>query len=62
MKKTYIAPVTKFIFLDPAESMMTLTGSNGGLDDTSYSGNTSDVDLPDGGDSNRRSIWGNTEW
>lgn len=57
--KKYIAPATKLIFLDPAESMMTLTGSTDGLDGTGYGGNTSTKDIRDA-DSNRRrnSIWG----
>lgn len=61
MKKTYIAPNLKPIFLDSAESLMMLTGSDG-LEGTGMGGNSSEVDLSGGGDSNRRGIWDNTEW
>lgn len=57
--KKYIAPATKLIFLDPVESMMTLTGSGtDGLDGTRYGGNTSAQNNLDADSNRRTSIWG----
>lgn len=61
MKKTYIAPNAKSIFLE-AESLIAISGN---LDGTGDGGNISEKEggYGDGGDSHRRTtIWDNTEW
>lgn len=49
MKKTYKAPKYKTIDLT-GEEMIAQSISSQDLDGTSYGGNTSSLDLPDGGD------------
>lgn len=57
MKKTYIVPTAKTILLDAEESMAQIvSGSDKNLDTP-----TDEVSLKDEL-SNRRSIWGSTEW
>lgn len=58
MKKAYIIPQSKFICLDPEESMAFVTSSNqeDGLDGTSFGGGTGTNGVV-GGDSKRRIIW-----
>lgn len=59
MNKVYITPNVKLICLDTDESLMLITGSQGGLDGTSNGGNTEDNGIT-GSESNRRrhNIWG----
>lgn len=61
MKKTYIAPKVKALLLNYEGMIAGSIGSD--LEGTGYGGNSSDTELPDGGDSHRRTtIWDNTEW
>ena len=62
MKHTYIAPETTVIEMETESLMLTVSGENGGLDDTSWGGSAgSDIgDGPIEADANgRRESWGN---
>lgn len=63
MKKTYKAPKYKTIDLS-GEAMIAGSLTGYGLDDTSFGGNTSSIDLPEGGDvkgASRMNLW-DEEW
>lgn len=62
MKHTYIAPETTVIEMETESLMLTVSGKNGGLDDTSWGGSAgSNIgDGPIEADANgRRGSWGN---
>lgn len=62
MKHTYIAPETTVIEMETESLMLTVSGENGGLDDTSWGGSAgSNIgDGPIEADANgRRGSWGN---
>lgn len=56
--KEYIAPQSKYIFLDLSENV--LNNLSGGLDGTSNGGGTGENGIT-GSESNRRAIWGDED-